>query len=112
MARLRAGARLRGQRGDVLRVRALSLSAGAVPDPVCGRHPSTRGARSLARRSLRARDDGSAIAVVVARRHLRELAGVVADADDGDHREQSRHGAAGQEALRPGRSPTTSARSR
>ena len=68
---------------------------------------------TFARRvSLRVRDDGNWRLLVGRGRHLRELAAVVADADDGDHREQSRHGAAGAEAATTRRSRTTSARSR
>ena len=112
--RLRAGARLRRQRRDVLRVRALPVSAGAVPDAVCGRTLRFTSSRRIVASASRsgfasswqlaaARDRGC---------HLCELARVVVDAHDGDHREQPRHGAASNRSATTRRSRTTSARSR
>ena len=62
-----AGAHLRRQRRDVLRVRALSVSAGAVPDAVCGRTLRLTCSRVRSRaRSLRVRVDGSSRPSLVA----------------------------------------------
>ena len=98
---LRDDARLRRQRRDVLRVRALSLSAGPAADAL-----RRRAALVDARRTLVATAHGSAeasrrcAAIVVRRRGLRELADPVDDADARGHRDQPRRRAAGRRAAR------------
>ena len=96
---LRPGARLRRQRGDVLRVRALSLSARAVPAVVCGDTLRFKGARAPRAPSHSGFASAPARSGIRERDRARELAALIADAHDGDYRKQSRYRVAGSKAL-------------